>query len=217
MLEGALGVPGLFLPTSGCGPSPAPCCPAPHEWGHPLPARAPGAAPVPPHGARAPAAPRWVAAAGAAGSGCVTLCLLGREQMTVEKPWLCLASRCLRSAAACPHPCSAPGTGAAGRTGGRDVAAACPSQTQEQCCRDKASCSPPPGSRAAAPSKAPQPQRLSVSLFPTIRSRCAAGDPPWGYPAGPWPDGRIPVCSFSCVTSGVTRRLGLGLPCSPGH
>lgn len=211
MLEGGLGggVPGLSLPAAGCGPSPAPCCPAPHEWGHPLPARAPGAEPVPPHGARAPAAPRWVAAAGAAGSGCVTLCLLGREQTTVEKPCLCLASRCLRSAAACPHPSSAPGTGAAGTSGARDVGTALWGQSV---------LIPSTGQHSSFQgASAPEAFGFSTSCH---QKPLRSWRPPRGYREGrgstadPWPDGRIPM---RWITSGVMRRLGLGLLCSSGH
>lgn len=211
MLEGGLGRGGTgsVPPCRRMWPFPSTLLSSPHEWGRPLPARAPGTEPVPPHGARAPAAPRWVAAAGAAGSGCVTLCLLGREQTTVEKPCLCLASRCLRSAAACPHPSSAPGTGAAGTSGARDVGTA------------------PWGQSVLIPStgqhssfqgaSAPEAFGFSTSC---IQKPLRSWRPPRGYqegrgsPADPWPDGRIPM---GWITSGVTRRLGLGLLCSPGH
>lgn len=215
----------LFLPAAGGDPCPAPRCPV--SCVGPVPRQ-----PQEPYGASVrgsgSAAPRCVAAAGAAGSGCVTRSLLGREQTAAEKPWLCLASHCLRSGATgCrPHPC--PGWEQVGRTGMRgsrlwmspDTARLRGNNPVPTAGRGvllpgrRQSRSPgwPAEQRAGG---TPQPHGLSVPLSAAARRGPPPADNGKGREAFPTPGLRNRL--LWPVTPAVTWRLRLKLPRWPGH
>lgn len=213
---------GPFLPAAGCDPSQHPAV-------HPLPHCELWSSAVALRGAQAPQplTGKWQLVQQGVD---VSLGLLGREQRSGEEPWLCLASCCLCCWLPTPHSCCPAWARVAGRRWDAAHGYGCvtaPLDPEQQChqtqsCWVKASCSPLLGSRAMAPSSAPQPQRLLVPLRPTVMCRCTAGDSPEdngkGAAAGRLCDLMGPaLLSFSRVRSGVTWHLRLGLLCLPEH
>lgn len=197
-------------------------------WGHPSLCELWSSA-VALHWGPGSAAPRWEVAAGAAGSGCVT-----RSSWQGTEEWrraLAVPGLPQPLLLAAHTPLTLPSLAQGSR---EDWDMGC--GTWLWMCRPpvrlrnshvtkrwvKVSCFLPLGSRAMAPSSAPQPQRLSVPLYPTVMCRCAAGDSPGdngqGAAAGQVRDLMGPALhSFSWVRNEVTWQLRLGLLCLPGH
>lgn len=236
MLEWDYGGTGS-IPAAGGDPSPMSHCPVTCMGPFPTPYQ-----PQEPCGASArgsgSTAPHWVAAAGAAGSGCVTRSLLGRKQTLVEKPWLCLASHCLRSGAAgCRlHLCSrCPAwDGGSGRNWDLGKPAADASHHSQAGGQPRRSTAHPMARSGVLQLGWPQSCSPTAVKTRCLSSRCfrflylllCGGEPlkpgvgrQWAGMGGQW---ALPhPCTWKWVawpvTAAVTWRLRLGLPCLPGH